>query len=370
MKQPLKIQLTLFLTNACNLNCVYCYEHRKNSEIMSFECSVSWIEKCLNQRDVFVDIYLFGGEPLLQFNLLRDICEWTWERDWPAKYHFMVQTNGTLLNQEMKHWFLKYREQISICLSIDGKKATHDANRNNSFDKIDLAYFLNTWPKQPVKMTISKSNISTLKEDVVWLQEKGFSIRGCNLAIGEGDYTPEFFEEIEKQLKLLADYYIVNPHIAIAPIINLPLYMLSTDDRPQRISCNIGTEKLIVVNTDGSTAPCSYFSNSSFGKENRDRLLQELSSIKMEKIVCYGKCPFFPICDMCYGENYSDTGNIYTPAEHKCKLMKIRIAASMYVMANRISQKADCDMTYDDKLTINTIQSYYKQLTSEYYENI
>lgn len=365
MENPSKTQLTLFLTNACNLNCVYCYEHRKNSKIMSFECAVSWIEKCLNQRDVLVDVYLFGGEPLLQFNLLRDICEWTWNREWPAKYHFMVQTNGTMLNQKMKEWFFKHTEQISMCLSIDGKKATHDANRNNSFDKLDLAYFLNTWPEQPVKMTISKSHISTLKDDVVWLQEKGFSIRGCNLAIGEGDYTPEFFEEIEKQLKLLADYYIANPHISIAPIINLPLYMLSTDDRPQRISCNIGTEKLIVVNTDGTTAPCSYFSNSSFGKENRERLLQELSSIQIEKIVCYSKCPFFPICDMCYGENYSDTGNIYTPAEYKCKLMKIRIAASMYVLANRISQKADGDMTYEDKLTINTIQSYYKQLTSE-----
>ena len=365
MEQPSKIQLTLFLTNACNLDCVYCYEQRKNGGVMSFECAVSWIDKALRKEDVFVDIYLFGGEPLLQFPLLKRICEWTWSQNWSAKYRFVVQTNGTLLNQEMKEWFSRNREKISMCLSIDGKKATHDANRNNSFDRIDIPFFLKTWPEQPVKMTISKSNISTLKDDVVWLQEEGFSIRGCNLAIGEGDYTPEFFEEFERQLKLLADYYIANPRRPIAPIIGLPIYLLSAEDRPQRLSCNIGTGKLIVVNTDGSTAPCSYFSNSSFGKENRERLCDILSNIQIEKITCFGNCPYFPICDMCYGENYSNTGNIYTPAKFKCKLMKIRIMAAMYVFANRIAENDECDMTYEDKLSIKTIQSYYKQLTTE-----
>lgn len=358
-------QLTLFLTNTCNLNCVYCYEHRKNGQIMSFECATSWIEKCLNNDSNFVDIYLFGGEPLLQFPLIRKICEWTWARTWLAEYKFVVQTNGTLLDKPMKDWFSVHKEQIRMCLSIDGRKETHNRNRNNSFDKIDIPFFLNTWPDQPVKMTISKSNIGSLKDDVVWLQEQGFAIRGCNLAIGEGEYTQEFFDEFTEQLKQLADYYISHPDMVIAPLLNLPLCILSTEDRPQRISCNIGTGKLVVVNTDGSISPCSYFSDISFGKNNREKLRDVLSNIKVENNICYGKCPYFPICDMCYGENYSDTGDIYTPAEHKCKLMKIRIAASMYVQANRITLKQESNITYEDTLTIKTIQKYYQQIKNE-----
>lgn len=354
------LQLTLFLTNTCNLNCVYCYEQHKDKHSMTFDCAIEWIKRCLSDTgNKFVTIYLFGGEPLLQYPLVKRICEWTWQQEWPVLYTFVLQTNGTLLDVSMKEWFSAHNKQISMCLSLDGKRETHNRNRNNSFDKIDIPYFLKTWPNQPVKMTISKDNLTSLKDDIVWIQEQGFDIRGCNLAIGEGDYSNDVYEILEEQLKLLADYYIAHPTVTIAPILNIQLSLLSTTDRPQRVSCHVGTSRLIVVNTDGSTAPCSYFSNISFKREEYEKIEEDLQCLAIEKIQCYDKCDFFPICDMCYGENYSETGNLYHPSKHKCKLMKIRIAAAMYLMGNRIAQKKT--ISYEDKLTIQTIQTYYQQ---------
>ena len=76
--QDNSLQLTLFLTNTCNLNCVYCYEQHKDKRFMTFDCAIEWIKKCLTDKsNKYVTIYLFGGEPLLQYPLVKRICEWT-----------------------------------------------------------------------------------------------------------------------------------------------------------------------------------------------------------------------------------------------------------------------------------------------------
>ena len=352
-------QLTLIITNTCNLRCIYCYEKNKTSDVMSFEIATEWICRCLEKDyDRHLNIYLFGGEPLLQFPLIKRICEWTWCNNWKRCYSFIVQTNGTLLNQKMKKWFSQHKEQIKMCLSLDGSRDTHNKNRDNSFDKIDIAFFKETWPSQPVKMTISKFNLDNLAKDIIWLHEQGFNIRGCNFAIGEPEYDDAFFNALSIQLKELSDYYISNPSVTISPILDIPLFLLSESNSPEKISCNLGNDKLLVVNTDGSTSPCSFFSNVSFGKNERDKIAQVLDYIDYKKIECHGTCVFFPVCDMCYGENLKSTGNIYKPPANKCKLMRMRIKAAMYVQASIIAQKKE--ITYQEFLTINSIKKYYK----------
>lgn len=360
------MQLTLFITNACNLDCIYCYQHLKNTKTMSFECATSWINKCLSNNNEFVNIYLFGGEPMLEFHLLKRICEWTWQQTWNSEYRFVIQTNGTLLDTEMKDWFAKNKDKIELCLSLDGNREAHNKNRNNSFDKIDIGFFKNTWPNPPVKMTISKSNLSNLKESIVWLHELRFRFSGCNLALGEGAFDESFFYSLSTQLKQLADYYIANPIIKIAPIINVPIHRLASNDTQKHISCHIETEQLVVVNTDGSTSPCSFFSNISLNKNQREELQKELDGLSIEKLYCYENCKFFNVCDICYAENYTETGDIYKPSESRCKLMMLRIIATMYTKANRIALKKKEEITQEDLYTVHSILQYYRQLQSKY----
>lgn len=358
-----KAQLTLFLTNSCNLRCVYCYE-QKDKHVMSFECATKWISDCLNnQENDFWYICLFGGEPLLQFSLLRQICEWTWHQKWTTNYTFLVQTNGTLLTEEMKKWFVANKERIGVCLSLDGRRETHDRNRNNSFDDIDIDFFRQTWPNMPVKMTISRHNINSIKDDIVWLHEQGFKIRGSNLAVGEGQYEEKEFEAIEEQLKLLSDYYVSHPEVKMAPILDIPLHLLSSPQDPNRRVCNLGTGKLIVVNSDGTTSPCSYFSNISSQKTD-PKLMKQLEEVGNKKTDCFYTCAFSPVCNVCYAENYTETGDMYTPSKQRCRLMKMRIMAAMYVMANRIARKND--VTYEDTLTIRSIHLFHQQIKNNF----
>ena len=43
--------------------------------------------------------------------------------------------------------------------------------------------------------------------------------------------------------------------------------------------------------------------------------------------------------------------------------MKMCIFAAMYIMANRIANKKD--ITYEDTLTIKSIQTYYQQIKND-----
>ena len=219
----------------------------------------------------------------------------------------------------------------------------------------------------PIKMTISRHNIGSIKDDVVWLQERGFEIRGCNFAVGEGTYTVNEYKTIEEQLKMLADYYISKPSARIAPILNIPLHLLSLPLDPQRRVCNLETNKLIVVNADGTNSPCSFFSNVS-SKKNDARLQGQIKEVQSRKTVCFNTCEFSPICNVCYAENYEETGDLFTPSRQRCRLMKMRIFAAMYTQANRIANKGK--VTYEDTLTVKTIQNHYQQLKNYFHETV
>lgn len=360
------MQLTLFLTNQCNINCVYCYQHLKNANTMSFECATQWIDKYLITSNEKVNIYLFGGEPFLQFPLIKKICEWTWSKKWPVDYQFVIQTNGTLFNPDIKGWLSKNKEKIVLCLSLDGNKMGHDKSRSDSFDMIDFDFLKNTWPSTPIKMTISKANVSFLFQSVIWIHKMGFRFSGCNVALGEGDFQESFFKTLEEQLFLLAQHYLSHPFLKPAPIINANINRLGMGNIKDYISCHIETEKLVVVNTDGTISACSFFSNISLTEANRRKINNELKDLSMRKLFCYNNCELFNACDICYAENYSDTGNIYIPSPSRCKLMKIRILASMYLQAHKIYKKELSKITPDDIKISQIVLNYYPQIREFY----
>ena len=65
--------LMLILTENCNLNCVYCYEHHKTLDDMPFETAKKAIDAEFHDLDQYEhgEIELFGGEPFLNFELIK-----------------------------------------------------------------------------------------------------------------------------------------------------------------------------------------------------------------------------------------------------------------------------------------------------------
>ena len=69
--------VTLTLTQSCNLRCKYCYEENRTAQTMIYEAATRIIAEELNKNSVFeeVEFDLFGGEPFLEFDLIKRIVK-------------------------------------------------------------------------------------------------------------------------------------------------------------------------------------------------------------------------------------------------------------------------------------------------------
>lgn len=126
--------LALDVSGACNLACRYCAEAatQPRRPPMTMETFIAaWNRFFPPGRDLAGVSLRFGsGEPLLAFELLREIADYV-DRDvrkrgcgMPA---FFLTTNGTLINGEIGEWLIGSGWNVKI--SFDGPQHIHDAWR-------------------------------------------------------------------------------------------------------------------------------------------------------------------------------------------------------------------------------------------------
>ena len=97
-KQHRAKTVLLILTHACNLSCSYCYEHHKNAEKMSTEMAKNIIEKeMLEQDGLDREFELFGGEPFLEFEMVKELYDFLNNRTWDKRWIVQFTTNGVLV---------------------------------------------------------------------------------------------------------------------------------------------------------------------------------------------------------------------------------------------------------------------------------
>ncbi|MGZ9653400.1 radical SAM protein [Bacillus cereus] len=133
-------QLILILTEKCNLRCEYCIYNDKypeemgySDEEMDFETATKAVdmyyqlhmERVKRGHKKFPVITMYGGEPLLKFDLIKRVMEYA--KELMPDTLFYTTTNGTLLSEKMMDYFVNNR--IIITFSIDGFKENHDRNR-------------------------------------------------------------------------------------------------------------------------------------------------------------------------------------------------------------------------------------------------
>ena len=108
-----KKTIMLTVTEQCNLNCKYCYEKNKSLSTMPLETAIKIVEHELTKDDGFeiCEIQFFGGEPFFKFDLIRDICNYIWTKEWPKKCLCFATTNGTLVHGEIKKWLYAARKR-------------------------------------------------------------------------------------------------------------------------------------------------------------------------------------------------------------------------------------------------------------------
>ena len=177
--------VTFIVTQNCNLQCTYCYEHNKTRNSFDVELAKQIILKELSIEDEYSEICFdfFGGEPFLEFNKIREIVDYFKDKKFNKKVYFFAGTNGTLITKEVQEWLLANRDIFQIALSLDGTREMHNKNRSNSYDLIPVEFFAKEFQFLSVKATISPQTIDTLADGVIHLHNLGFKNISCNAFI-------------------------------------------------------------------------------------------------------------------------------------------------------------------------------------------
>ena len=120
-------RLILQVTQRCNFSCRYCHNiYSKSARFVSERSDMNWnvakqsVDYFINhsQDSESVDIYFYGGEPLLNFTLIKKVVEYLELRINTKSVIYHITTNGSLLTEEIAIFLAKYKFKVAI--SIDG----------------------------------------------------------------------------------------------------------------------------------------------------------------------------------------------------------------------------------------------------------
>ena len=109
----------LKITLACNLKCVYCYSNAgiDQSSHMSPETAHKVVDEYVRLNpNKSISVVLHGGEPLINFKLIKDLVEYSKKYD--NKVIISIQTNASMVTDEIAE-FIK-NNNIQVGVSLDG----------------------------------------------------------------------------------------------------------------------------------------------------------------------------------------------------------------------------------------------------------
>ena len=360
----------LCVTHRCNLSCVYCYQKKKDDRSMTLDVG----KKCVD--DIFahipdetkvIEISFIGGEPLLEIELIKSIYEYTLDKYCDDRLHFFATTNGVMLSEEDKHWFFEHKRRFILGLSLDGTKETHNFNRSNSFSKIDIAYFVNTWPTQGPKMTISKKTIHSLAKDIMFIHNLGFkTINGVNFAEGDFDWgAKEELLVLSRQLHFLLDYYTEHFEIKLDQMFGKHIEFCASNEKTKSKLCGMGG-RTVFYDVDGRKYPCSFITPMTFSEQELCEI-QKIDISNIDEFIdmqCLNECYLFPVCGTCPGANYLVNHSFSQRIKSRCSMVKL---IALYIAELHTRRIINHRELYDDDNQLYYLIQAIKGIRNNFY---
>lgn len=125
------MKYVICVTLKCNLACRYCYIAKKNST-MPLQKAIEVVDFIFsnNPPEEKLRINFSGGEPLLEFDLIKKMTEIIEQHPCydPQKVEISITTNGTVFPTETEKYLLDHN--VRLCISCDGPPHVHDIFRS------------------------------------------------------------------------------------------------------------------------------------------------------------------------------------------------------------------------------------------------
>ncbi len=331
----------LMITHACNLKCSYCYETHKQNTYMTVDLAkqiISEEAEMIESSDKFDEIQIdfMGGEPLMNFTLIKEIVEWLEKGAINVPWVCFASTNATLINNDIKDWLKKHKKYMILGISYDGTSKMQSQNRGTDNYEIDLDFFYNLWPEQTFQMTISKETLPFLAEGVLSVQRKGYEI---NASLAQGiNWTMEDAKLYREQLCLLKEAYLKD--VKLRPFNRLTRYVdvfnLAPTERRQIHGCGSGLN-MVTYDVDGKKYGCHMFTPIVLGTGAIG-----VNAIEWEKEDLMADpycetCVLRRFCPTCPGFNYKFRGSFASRDKRWCPLVLAEAMTACEFQIERIA---------------------------------
>lgn len=366
-RQPVVKALCLHIAHDCNLKCKYCFAeegeyHGHKRSLMSSEVGKKALDLLVasSGNRVNLEVDFFGGEPLMNFSVVKEIVEYgrELEKTNNKKFRFTLTTNGVLLTDEIMEYA---KENMSnAVLSIDGRKEVNDKVRfdfggNGSYETI-LPKFQKMADDRGqenyyARGTFTRYNLDFSK-DVLHLADKGFKQISIEPVVSSPDTDYCLREE---DLPIIFDEY---EKLAVEMIerrkkgqfFNFFHFMIDLTGGPcvtkRLVGCGAGTEYLAVT-PEGDLYPCHQFvgldgfllgtvDTGVVAKDITDKFEACNVYAKEECKTCWNK---FYCSGGCAANAYQTNGDILSPYEIGCELQKKRTECAIMLKVDEAVNK-------------------------------
>jgi uncharacterized protein len=342
--------VVLNVNTGCNLSCTYCYKEDlatpSAGEKMALETAVASIEMLLRQSpdQARYNIVFFGGEPLSNLALIREVVDYAEQRFGEAgkRVDFSLTTNATLLNEKVIDYLDSHR--FGIAVSIDGPKAIHDRNRitvggQGTYETVarKVGLLLSRYRSRPVGARVTLTRGVT---DLVGIWDHLFN----DLGFAEVGFAPvtagdiDSFNLPEEELvavfaamKELGQRY-VDEALQHRTIGFSNLHQLLTDiheGSKKALPCGAGYS-MVAIDKDGGVNLCHRFTGSelpTFGSVQQGLDMPALEGFLNQRLdrtdTGCASCRIRNLCSGgCYHESYQRYNDPTHPVYHYCDLMR------------------------------------------------
>lgn len=352
--------LCLHIAHDCNLACKYCFagegEYHGQRALMSLDVGKKALDFLVQNSGnrVNLEVDFFGGEPLLNWQVVKDLVTYGRSLEEPnhKKFRFTLTTNGVLLDDEVLEFANK--EMSNVVLSIDGRKEIHDLMRphrggQGSYDEVVPKYKKVAESRNQmdyyVRGTFTRNNLD-FAEDVKHLADEGFEQISVEPVVArpEEEYAlrMEDVPAILKEYDELALEYIRRKKAGKG--FNFFHFMINLEGGPcvaKRLSgCGSGTEYLAVTPW-GDLYPCHQF----VGQEEflmgnveegiiRTDIREKFKACNVyAKDQCRDCFAKFYCSGGCAANAYNNSGDINGAYELGCELQRKRVECAIMIKA-------------------------------------
>lgn len=260
---PVLQNVTLTVTERCNLRCGYCYAPVARGRTMTDEVADCAIDLFARHRDPQAkpSLSFFGGEPFLVAPLMRRAIDRARQRV-AGELRVLTTTNGLALGVEGRA--LCREQRIDLALSVDGDQSS--TTRPFADGRPSAPTLLAKLPELfaldaalLARMTVTPDNVSDLASNVRALARLGFR-RIVYLPDFDAAWSDEAIETWAREHRRIGTW-MLGARGAGKPLPDLPSFRgveARLRGRSRKKACGAG-ERIAAIATDGAIYPCYRF---------------------------------------------------------------------------------------------------------------